>query len=466
MTQLFQCPSCNAPLEYDGIKSIVGCPYCGNNVIVPETLRPRQSETRSKRGEDAMGAPFPKRDVMNVLQTVQQMARNGQKIQAIRLFRDAFGTSLEDARSAVESLAAGNTINPPPIAAPFGRVYKQNPQQVLLSYENQSRGGCWRAIVWLVVLGAILLAILAFVVPGVIFRQVTSEIPVVFTQVQEQFDIPLLPTPTPTPGFAVMLGQFGSEGVGPGRFSDARGIALNNDGRIYVSEYNTGRIQVFEEDGAFVTQWTIPEQPYLSNIAVDRNGILIAPIGGRLQQFAANNGQPFGPLAIIETESAEDTIHAMPDGGWLTVLGEDIVRLNGAGDEVLRIPNAFANATGSPEMLPIVAGDGLGNIYALGRFANLVLKFDAQGRYITRFGGRSVAGADTPGTLNAPQSIAVDGNGRVLVGDIFGIQIFDGEGRFQGVIDTESFPFGVAVHDDERIFTIERDHVGIYRLND
>ncbi len=99
---------------------------------------------------------------------------------------------------------------------------------------------------------------------------------------------------------------------------------------------------------------------------MDRNGVLVAPVRGRLQQFAANNGQPFGPLAISEAGGAEDTIFAMPDGGWLTVLDDDIVRLNSAGDEILRIPNAFVNATGTSEMLPIVAADGLGNIYALG----------------------------------------------------------------------------------------------------
>jgi DNA-directed RNA polymerase subunit RPC12/RpoP len=465
VTQLFQCPSCNAPLEYDGVKSLVGCPYCGNNVIVPETLRPRSKHT-SGDDEGSSGTPFPKRDIMNVLQTIQQMARNGQKIQAIRLFRDAFGATLEEARSAVESLAAGNTINPPPISAPFGRVYRQNPQQVLLSYEQPAGRGCWRAIVWLVIIGVIIATIVIFAAPAMLFRAVTPQIPPIIDGIRSEIEIPLLPSATPTPGFAISLGQFGSEGVGPGRFNDARGIALSNDGRVYVSEYSTGRIQVFEEDGTFVTQWTIPDASYINNIAVDRNGVLVAPIGGRLQEFAANNGQPFGAIAISEVEDAQDTIHAMPDGGWLTVLDDDIVRLNSASDEVLRISDAFANATGSPEMLPIVAADGLGNIYALGRFANVILKFDADGRYITRFGGRAAAGEDAPGTLNAPYSIAVDGDGRVLVGDIFGIQVFDGDGRFQGIIDTEGFPFGVAVHDDGRIFAIERDHVAVYRLNE
>lgn len=467
MTHLFQCPSCNAPLEYDGVKSLVGCPYCGNNVIVPETLRPRQEEAqRSSASEDeGMSAPYPKRDIAHILQTVQQMAHGGQKVQAIRLFRDAFGTTLEEARRAVNTLAAGNTINPPPLAAPFGRVYKQNPQQVLLTYEQPQGQGCWRAIVGLVIAGAIILSIIAFVVPGLLFNQAAKSIPELVQNVQEEIDISLLPTSTPAPGFATLLGRFGSEGVGAGRFDDARGIALSQDGRIYVSEYSTGRVQVFDEEGTFVTQWTIPDATYLANIAVSRQGVLVAPVGGNLEQFAASNGQTFGPLGSAAGR-AKDTIYALADGGWIAVLDDDIVRLNGGGDEVLRIPQAFVNATGEAEMLPIVAADGLGNIYVLGRFANYVLKFDPQGRYITRFGGPASGANPAPGTLRAPQSIAVDGSGRVLVGDIFGIQVYDSDGRYQGAIDTDSYPFGIAVHDDGRIFTIERDHVGIYRLNE
>lgn len=475
MTQLFQCPSCNAPLEYDGVKSLVGCPYCGNNVIVPETLRPKQQASAGdddrERREDRV--TYPRRDVLNVLQTVQHMARHGQKVAAVRLYRDAFGVGLREARDAVDALEMGNTISPPPMAAPFGRVYKQNPQKVLHSYEHSTGGGCIRGIFWLIMIASIGLAIIAFAAPGVMFRLISDQFfgneSSLLREVQQEIttniQIPLLPTATPTPGFATKLYQFGSEGVGPGRFNDARGIALSNDGKVYVSEYSTGRVQVFEEDGTFVTQWTIPDVSYVANIAADRNGILVVPQNSGLMQFAANNGQPFGPIPSSVGQGVDDTIHAMADGGWLAVFEDDIVRLNAAGDEVLRIPNAFQGATGSQEMLPIVAADGLGNIYALGRFANLVLKFDPGGRYITRFGGSPTPGTETPGTLNAPHSIAVDGNGRVLVGDIFGIQVYDSDGRYQGMIDTESFPFGIAIHDDGRIFAVERDHVAVYRLN-
>ncbi len=44
MTRTFKCPSCGAPLEYDGGDRLtVDCPYCSNVVIVPEELRPAKA---------------------------------------------------------------------------------------------------------------------------------------------------------------------------------------------------------------------------------------------------------------------------------------------------------------------------------------------------------------------------------------------------------------------------------------
>src|SRR5690242_18599732 len=56
--------------------------------------------------------------------------------------------------------------------------------------------------------------------------------------------IPTVPrTPPAEPGFASVVMTFGSEGIGPGMFTDARSIAVDEAGRIYVGEYGSGRIQ-------------------------------------------------------------------------------------------------------------------------------------------------------------------------------------------------------------------------------
>ena len=44
MTKSFKCPSCGAPLDYEGgNKLTVECPFCSNVVIVPEEIRPVQA---------------------------------------------------------------------------------------------------------------------------------------------------------------------------------------------------------------------------------------------------------------------------------------------------------------------------------------------------------------------------------------------------------------------------------------
>src|SRR6267142_5939431 len=72
--------------------------------------------------------------------------------------------------------------------------------------------------------------------------------------------------------FATETLNFGSEGIGPGMFKDARSIAIDASGKIYVGEYSGGRIQVFGPDGKFLTQWTVDLKMPLRGLAADRKG--------------------------------------------------------------------------------------------------------------------------------------------------------------------------------------------------
>jgi len=47
----------------------------------------------------------------------------------------------------------------------------------------------------------------------------------------------------------------GSEGVGPGEFSEPRGITLDNQGNVYVADFRNYRIQKFDPKGFFVKTW-------------------------------------------------------------------------------------------------------------------------------------------------------------------------------------------------------------------
>jgi DNA-binding beta-propeller fold protein YncE len=58
---------------------------------------------------------------------------------------------------------------------------------------------------------------------------------------------------TPSGG---LLFSWGEPGTGPGEFNIPHAIAVANDGRVLVADRENDRIQVFEPDGSYVTQWT------------------------------------------------------------------------------------------------------------------------------------------------------------------------------------------------------------------
>jgi DNA-binding beta-propeller fold protein YncE len=81
----------------------------------------------------------------------------------------------------------------------------------------------------------------------------------------------LAPTKTGD-GYAQPELSFGSEGIGPGNFTDARSIAVDAEGHVYVGEYSGGRVQVFDSTGKFLTQWTADRRMPLRGMAADRRG--------------------------------------------------------------------------------------------------------------------------------------------------------------------------------------------------
>lgn len=115
MIQVFKCPSCGASLSYEGGPApTITCQFCGATVAVPEELRTQpgpasRPESAPTSGLDLDGAlsglPLDK------LGELKQLAQSGQKIEAIKLYRELFPqTGLAEAKEAVEKLEAGQPL--------------------------------------------------------------------------------------------------------------------------------------------------------------------------------------------------------------------------------------------------------------------------------------------------------------------------------------------------------------------
>ena len=107
-----------------------------------------------------------------------------------------------------------------------------------------------------------------------------------------------------------------------------------------------------------------------------------------------------------------------------------------------------------------MAVDGLGNIYALGTFNSAILKFGPDGKFLDMFG----SGGEGPGTLDSPQAIAVDGQGRIYVSELVGpIKIFDSGGQYLDSITIQAL--GMRFNDRGDLFVAARTRVLKYEIN-
>jgi streptogramin lyase len=249
---------------------------------------------------------------------------------------------------------------------------------------------------------------------------------------------------------------FGSEGIGPGNFKDARSIAVDAEGRIYVGEYSGGRVQVFDSSGKFVTQWTVDPKMPLRGLTADRRGTVYVVQKGEITRYEGTTGKPLGTTGA--GQGRYDDVTATPDGGLVAFsyqARDDIVRLDPSGHVSQSIRAAVSSQTDRSELSIRVAADGTGNVYALGEFNNAVFKFSPDGRFLTRFGGDG----DEPGLFRAPSAIAVDNQGRVYVTDFKGVQVFDPNGRYLDLIKVKGAASGLAFNDRGELLVVARTAV-------
>jgi hypothetical protein len=433
MTEALKCPECAAPLDApaDGARTM-RCPYCQCTVMLSNAL----GQTVVDMGA-GLGAGIGR--AMQMAQVTAQL-RAGNKIAAIKIYRQIHGSGLAAAKAAVERLAAGQDSGTPVVVT-----------------AGRKSGAGFTIGIGVAVFG---LLIALFAIKAAMVRVANTAMPNQPTYVPPVINIPAMPTfpqaPPAPPAFANQVLEFGSEGIGAGQFKDARSIGLDGAGHIFVGEYEGGRIQVFDSAGKFLKTWKTDSHNPLLNIAVNRDGTLLALIDGKIVCYEGMTGRAFGEAGNTTTqpgfedahESYQDACFALD--GDIYALDDDsnIVNLDSTG-QIKRIIKT-KQATGEDQLdLDKIAVNGNGQIYVLDRKKG-VIQFAADGRYINRFGMADEPNpTDTrPDTLHVAFNIAIDGQGRIYVGDTSpAIKVFDSGGRFLDSIGGNGVCFGVAVND-------------------
>lgn len=254
----------------------------------------------------------------------------------------------------------------------------------------------------------------------------------------------------------------GGDGTGPGLFKDARSLGMDEAGRIYVAEYDGGRVQVFDKQGKFLTQWFADPQAPLRAIAVRRDGAVYTGQAGAIVLRDGQSGEPLSELSYLRGSIFND-IALLPDGRLLTAWyrnRDDVAAFEPGGEMVSAIEGVVSRQTGEPELSLRVASDGQAGIWVLGEFSHAVFHYDGEGRFLNRFG----SAGEEPGQLSSPQSIAVDGKGRIYVGDFRGVQVFGSDGRLIGRVEVEGPCYGLYVDPGGRLWVANGTFVRQYEV--
>jgi sugar lactone lactonase YvrE len=445
---------CAAPLDFPGGGAVtMRCPYCENSVILPEELRGSVGPTRSAgEAEQQAGGEFAPviNQALNMAE-VAQLARSGNKIAAIKLYRETFGCGLKEAKDAVEKIERGEPISFTQATIESAGSYSGKPgaaspmrEQAINQQKKMGGGRC-------LMLGIFLI----FVITGalILFGGGAAY----FVSRQAQTTAPQSgPVNAPdASGFARVALEFGSEGIGAGQFKDARSVAVDGEGRIYTAEYLGGRVQVFDSKGKFLTQWMVDAKRPLLSMAADRKGTVYVAQGSSISRYEGATGKALGEVGKQSANGYEhySDIYVALDGS-LYAIGSNynIVRIGPEGSVKSNIN--VREKTGEDLNFDGVAVNGNGYIYAVERREKSVFKFGPDGKYINRFGGEG----DAAGQLTSPTGIAVDGQGRVYVCDVGrGVQVFDGNGHYLGSFAGNEVIFEIAVNDQNEIFVSQRN---------
>jgi serine/threonine-protein kinase len=267
---------------------------------------------------------------------------------------------------------------------------------------------------------------------------------------------------------------FGKGGFGQGEFSQTRGIAFDNQGRLYVADTENGRVQIFDTQGQFLGQ--IKAQPnqecfrFPRSLAISPQGIVYVTddLDHRIYKFDTM-GKSLGTWKRGRT--AEDQ-PAIP--GRILVAPNGFLYLSEPNNRRVLIFDANEKQVGAiSEGLSAPSGlamDGEGKLYVMDSANAVVNVYDKAGKLQLTFGQKGTG----PGEFSVPRDVSVDRYGFIFVADTLNhrVQIFDSTSKHMlslGIKGTKPSEFngpeGLLIGPDDRLYVADRGNGRVQAFN-
>jgi len=193
---VLSCPTCNAPLDFDGVNPVIRCKFCGNTSVIPDTLLKSQTQISSdwkevyqliergandqalhlmesrlgvkavdsketlnaiRSGRKAASSEDSKKtsdEVYRIMMKVQELVEMGDKTEAVKLYMDTFNYDLERAENIISKI--DDLIRHP------GTPPKYEPPPIVpISAQKRSSAGLVVSIIFFTVLVPVIILLFA-----------------------------------------------------------------------------------------------------------------------------------------------------------------------------------------------------------------------------------------------------------------------------------------------------------------
>ncbi|XP_078581786.1 uncharacterized protein LOC144865111 [Branchiostoma floridae x Branchiostoma japonicum] len=269
---------------------------------------------------------------------------------------------------------------------------------------------------------------------------------------------------------------FGERGSGTGQFWDPVGVTVSDEGEMFVADRGNQRIQVFTLQGTFVRHFpTIvsgKEKMYPWDVAMDGEGNLWPwVVGGTKSADFAVQYNKHG--RVLRTFDLQQTV--WDRGVAVDTRNNHILITQTTGDLknkhgeflVFRPDGTLVRTVGQQQGVKhprYITVDGEGNILVADIWTHFVFVYSKDGQFLFQFGGKGSG----EGQLKQPNGICTDRAGNIIVADCGNsrVEMFDKTGKFLKHISTDMrSPRAVAMVRDGQLVVTDhgKDSVSIFQ---